>query len=192
MEQELRRGAFTVLQSEQSEQINLGPLRLSLRVDRVDQVEDGVVLVDYKTGAKADRNQWEGERPEEPQLPLYTLLRSSQEIQGLAFARVRVGREMRWNGYQASEGILPGRAPEMAEDLRGRVAAWRATLTQLAEDFHAGRAEVRPKSYIDNCTHCAQRLLCRLDPATLLEMARDEDADVTNDPEAASAGDLHG
>ncbi len=45
--------------------------------------------------------------------------------------------------------------------------AWRKTLVQLATDFSEGRTEVSPKEYVRNCKRCAQRLLCRLDPASL-------------------------
>jgi NifB/MoaA-like Fe-S oxidoreductase len=37
----------------------------------------------------------------------------------------------------------------------------------LAEDFHSGKTDVRPKNYPDTCKYCQQRLLCRLDVTTL-------------------------
>ena len=48
-------------------------LEFAVSIDRVDRLADGArVLIDYKTGnAAAD---WRGERPDNPQLPIYALL----------------------------------------------------------------------------------------------------------------------
>ena len=139
--------------------------QVRVRADRVDALSDGrQIILDYKTGQLKSRG-WEGERPDEPQLPLYTLLAEPEELKGVAFAKVRAGREMKWQGYQAEAGILPVSRAKNVRDLGPLVEEWRETLTQLAEDFAAGRANVSPKSYAVNCTHCAQRLLCRFNPA---------------------------
>jgi RecB family exonuclease len=166
LEQELCRGPFEVVDVERKELVTVGPLTLEVRVDRVDAVDDGSFFVDYKTGAAADPKQWAGPRPDDPQLPLYTLLAESDELKGVAFAKVRAGREMKWQGYQAEEGILP-RTRTNVQDMASLTSAWREVLTQLAEDFAAGRADVRPKSFQVNCVRCAQRLLCRVDPSSL-------------------------
>jgi ATP-dependent helicase/nuclease subunit B len=175
--EELKRGPFTIVDSEHAQAVTVGPLTLDVRFDRIDRLEDGgFFLVDYKTGYAADPKQWEGERPDEPQLPLYALLNEEHELRGMAFAKVRAGREMKWAGYQAEEGILPGKSKNNVRDLATLMDEWRVTLTQLAVDFAEGKADVRPKSYAVNCVRCAQRLLCRLDPSTLLESAgNDED-----------------
>ncbi len=62
LEQELRRGPFTVSDVERKELVTVGPLTLEVRVDRVDSVEDGLFFVDYKTGADVDPKQWAGPR----------------------------------------------------------------------------------------------------------------------------------
>jgi probable DNA repair protein len=177
LDQELRRGPFSVSDVERKELVTVGPLTLEVRVDRIDAVGEGVFFVDYKTGYAADPKQWAGPRPDDPQLPLYTLLTEAEELKGVAFAKVRAGREMKWLGYQAEEGILPtSRANVM--DMASLVEQWRKTLTRLAEDFAAGKADVLPKSYEQNCTHCAQRLLCRIDPTSLQSSAEDVDEEV--------------
>jgi hypothetical protein len=65
-----------------------------------------------------------------------------------------------------------------AENLEAQVAEWREVLTALAEDFHSGEARVDPKQYPQTCAHCDQRLVCRLDPATLDANSLDEDSAV--------------
>ena len=179
LEEELRRGPFTVSDVERKELVTVGPLTLEVRVDRVDAVSDGLFFVDYKTGASVDPKQWAGPRPDDPQLPLYTLLAEPDELKGMAFAKVRAGREMKWHGYQAMEGILPG-SKSNVRDIAALADEWRHVLVHLAEDFAAGRADVRPKSFATNCVRCAQRLLCRVDPASLLEFA-DENVDEAED-----------
>ena len=168
LEQELRRGPFAVSDVERKELVTVGPLTLEVRVDRVDTVGDGLFFVDYKTGADVDPKQWSGPRPDDPQLPLYTLLAEADELKGVAFAKVRAGRDMKWHGYQAEEGILPvSRSKTNIRDIASLADEWRQVLTQLAEDFAAGKAEVYPKSFAINCARCAQRLLCRIDPSSL-------------------------
>lgn len=180
LEEELRRGPFTVLAVEQDEVVTIGPLTFKVRMDRIDRVGDGVFFVDYKTGYMADPKQWIGDRPDEPQLPLYALLPETNELKGMAFAKVRAGRDMKWAGYQAEEGILPAsKSKANVRDLSQLVEEWRHTLTRLAEDFALGKAEVRPKSFGVNCARCAQRLLCRVDPNSL--GASGEDAAVEED-----------
>lgn len=73
LEIEIGRTPFSVVARETAHEVVLGPLRLGTRADRVDRLQDGRrVLIDYKTG-EADPNDWLGPRPDEPQLPLYSL-----------------------------------------------------------------------------------------------------------------------
>jgi probable DNA repair protein len=179
---ELARPAFEVTQREQQfEDLAIGPLLLSLRVDRVDRIlgedgqELGEVILDYKTGA-ASPKMWETDRPDEPQLPLYAALRGPGTVAGVAFASLRAGNDLGVRGLAAREGILPRHAGQTAPTLEEQIAAWRTVLTNLAIDFADGDARVRPKNYPETCQYCQQRLLCRLDPATLGDPQEDADA----------------
>ena len=51
-------------------------------------------------------------------------------------------------------------------------------LENLARDFAAGKADVSPKEFPFTCTHCQQRLLCRLDVAALT--ADDEETEAVD------------
>ena len=71
LDHERSRGGFTVLATEGQRAAGLGTLKLSLRLDRVDQLASGErVVIDYKTGRAAVPSLL-GERLDEPQLPLY-------------------------------------------------------------------------------------------------------------------------
>jgi probable DNA repair protein len=178
---ELARPPFEVqLREQKYEDAAIGPLLLSLRVDRVDRVfnhlgeELGEVVLDYKTG-QAGPSDWQGDRPDEPQLPLYAALRQPDTVAGIAFASLRAGREMGLRGLAAGEGVLPDPAPLGFETLEDQIAEWRRILTSLASDFADGDARVRPKAYPGTCEFCQQRILCRLDPATLEDVPDEAD-----------------
>jgi ATP-dependent helicase/nuclease subunit B len=177
LELELKRKLpFTVKMSEKEfRDVLVGPLRLSVRMDRVDVVEGGEVLIDYKTGFASPKD-WLTERPNAPQLPLYAILSAPQQLQGVAFGLVRAGEGMGLKGYAVQEGVLPSKPVRLkVESLEAQVEDWRQVLVRLAEDFASGDARVAPNHYPTTCERCAQRLLCRLDVSLLEEGDDDED-----------------
>ncbi|WP_353068749.1 PD-(D/E)XK nuclease family protein [Tunturibacter empetritectus] len=177
LELELERGLpFEVKLSEKEfEDVRVGPLRLSVRMDRVDVVEGGEVLIDYKTGS-ASPNDWLTQRPNAPQLPLYAILSQADQLQGVAFGLVKAGKDRGLQGYAASDGVLPKptRLKEAAT-LEAQVERWREVLAELAEEFHSGEARVSPKTFPGTCAHCGQRILCRLNVSLLEEEEEQED-----------------
>ncbi|RZU39491.1 PD-(D/E)XK nuclease family protein [Edaphobacter modestus] len=173
---ELNRGPFTVkLSEEEFRDVRIGPLRLNVRVDRVDVTENGEVIIDYKTGG-AKAAQWQTERPDEPQLPLYAVLSTAAQpemtLADIAFAQVRTGKDMAFESFtrKITAGKEASKRPEFS--LEDQLVRWRGILENLASEFHHGLPLVDPKSYPTTCAHCAQRILCRLNPA-----AFDEDFD---------------
>ncbi len=175
LDMERTRPAFAVKLSEKNfEDVRIGPLRLSVRVDRVDVTEAGELLIDYKTGV-ASPNDWLTERPDAPQLPLYAVL-AEEQVKGVAFGLVRAGKELGLKGY-AAEAEMLAKAARMKMPFDMQVEEWRRVLEGLATAFHSGDARVSPKSYPKTCRYCAQRELCRLD-VSLLEEEEDEEADL--------------
>ena len=173
---ELARAPFLVLETETKKNIEVGPIKLDVRVDRIDMVQDGRVLIDYKTGSSAHPRQWGIPRPEEPQLPLYAMLFPPEDVKGIAFAKLIVGEGMRWHGMQSEAGILPsGKRGDKIEDLALRMEEWRAELEHLAHAFADGDAEVAPKDPIATCQYCAQRILCRVSELHLTITSDDEE-----------------
>lgn len=164
---ELQRSPFRISDSETELPLEVGPLTLKVRYDRIDEVDGGFFLVDYKTGATAHPNQWHGDRPDEPQLPLYAFPFEPDQLKGLAFAKVRPGSEMKWLGYEADKGILPASRSNQLVDMPYLLNDWRSALIQLATDFANGQTNVDPKLFPHTCEHCNQRLLCRVNPANL-------------------------
>ena len=173
LDTELMRTPFTVAEMEYKvPAARLGPLLLTMRVDRIDHVEtaDGPVslLIDYKTG-EAERSGWFGDRPDAPQLPVYAIAGGIADVRGIAFGRVRVGRNgMDFQEMLADRSLLGiGSSQRNEPGFDERMAEWQRDLTALAEAFARGDAAVEPKDYMTTCKGCASRLLCRVDVAKL-------------------------
>ena len=170
LELERSRPDFEVVGMEAPLEQHLAGLPLSLRVDRIDRVGDGLVILDYKTG-QAAIHQWRGTRPDAPQLPLYAVL-SGAPVSGVAFA-VAGAHEAAFRGVGSSGELLPGmHAAERFEltderetgfsweDVRRRWAGW---LAVLATRHCEGDAAVDPK-LPQTCRSCHLQTLCRVAP----------------------------
>lgn len=137
---EKARPPFTVVATEQRQEIDYAGLKLTLFIDRIDELENGErLLIDYKTGADLKTNQWLGERPDEPQLPLYAVTQS-EHIKGLAFAQLNP-KALQWIGLGELSSPLPGLKPPQ-EDWQTQLREWDSVLSALASDFIAGDARV--------------------------------------------------
>jgi ATP-dependent helicase/nuclease subunit B len=161
LEIEKARDAFTVQATEQERLVSLGGLQVRTRADRIDQLPSGrEIILDYKTGM-LKWTGWEGDRPDEPQLPLYCAT-SAEPIAGAAFAVIRIG-ELAFRGATEEGASLPGLKEMRAEAPRsfsGQLEEWRRVLERLAANFRAGLAEVDPKH--GACDLCGLRALCRI------------------------------
>lgn len=174
LELEKQRVPFRVVEKEQKHEATAGGIRVQLKIDRIDELADGrQVVIDYKTG-EVKPSQWFGERPDEPQLPLYSMAVGG-DIAGVLFAQVKAGG-MAFNGVAEDDGLAPGvksyeslkqtrEANSWSEVLRD----WRTTMERLGETFRSGEASVDPKQYPDTCTYCELKPLCRINELTVLD-----------------------
>jgi ATP-dependent helicase/nuclease subunit B len=155
------RPAFTVAGIEAERVVAIAGLQVRVRADRVDALPDGrEIILDYKTGQLKSRG-WEGERLDEPQLPLYCAT-SEHPVAGAAFAMIRTG-ELRFRGLTAADVSLPSitkMSIDPALPFERQLLDWRRVLERLAEGFRAGHAEVDPKP--GACDNCGLRALCRI------------------------------
>ena len=158
---EKSRDWFTVHATEQDHLVTLGGMQIRTRADRIDHLANGrAIILDYKTGMLRWTG-WEGDRPDEPQLPLYCAT-SGEPIAGAAFAVIRID-ELVFRG-STEEGVsLPALKEMRAEaplSFAQQVQEWRRVLERLAVTFRAGLAEVDPKQ--GACDLCGLRALCRI------------------------------
>jgi RecB family exonuclease len=190
LEYEAARLPFTVAATEVPASPTIASLALDLRLDRIDRLNDGSLLViDYKSGCVSPKS-WELPRPDDVQLPLYASFGLDQgaELGGLVFAKVHAAKvEFAGRVGDAKATLLPelsgtsGLAKNRltAEDLIG----WREYIEQMARDFLAGRAEVDPRKYPETCERCGLQTLCRIQEAGAQFEAEDDAEDSEADDE---------
>jgi ATP-dependent helicase/nuclease subunit B len=179
LEYEKMRGSFTVIATEDKRRVEVGGLTFNARLDRVDEIESGTrIVIDYKTRAPSVGSML-GERPDEPQLPLY-LVAAEPAAAAVAFAQVKAG-DMRFAALARDGDLLPGVKAFAESYYRDRydswrhvVDAWRADLARIAAGFAGGDAAVEPKQYPRTCRYCDVKPFCRI--YERLENALDEDA----------------
>lgn len=146
------------------------PLIISYRADRIDRTDDGaLVLIDFKTsGTAKTKALWKGERPDEPQLPLYAafLLDQGRRVEGLAFANLSARDKCSLDGLaprEMGDKLKPARKKkdEPEPEWDDVIGGLRATVDRLARAYLDGDARVTPGS-TKICGYCRSQALCRI------------------------------
>jgi len=184
IELEKARDPFEVVGFEQEilQEIEGQPIRLV--IDRIDRLPGGEsVIIDYKTG-KVDAKNWFGDRPEDPQLPLYAISADTAPA-AIAFAVIR-DEECLYRGVVTREGIFPGLPPrpgvhnnpiiEAGQNIQATIDTWRSTLHRLMAEFLAGEAAIDPRNGRKTCvnSYCELQPLCRINELEQLRTARNQ------------------
>ena len=198
-----RRDEWTVVATEAGASITLDDVELGpMRIDRVDELvptQDGkfstlggvkldseltdggdghpgenLAIIDYKTSStKSGIGKWMGDRPREPQLPLYALalekngttggeVAAGAKVATIAFGNLLSRAELSFGSpldFRLDKTRIVNRAnwPGWEE----AVSRWRTTLTRLARDYKNGVVDVDPVKQ-DACTWCDRQSLCRV------------------------------
>jgi ATP-dependent helicase/nuclease subunit B len=163
------RSDYAIRALEQDIVLDIAPLEIRLRVDRIDQLPDGSdVIIDYKSGRCAVKD-WLGERPAKPQLLLYALgddgAQDKPPVAGIAFAQLRP-RDCKYVGAGV-EAFAPGIKTDMeklsqeGEDWASLTRHWQDTLQGLVAEFIKGEAAVSPATS-SACNYCGMESLCRV------------------------------
>lgn len=154
---EAERAPFEVVALEEKRKLRVAGLELSGRIDRIDRLgSGGHAVIDYKTG-RTTPQEWLGERPEDPQVPLYAL--NAEDVSAAAFAKLKAG-EMRYMGFSRAKDAIP--KVQAAKNWETLVAGWRKELEALGTGFAAGEARVDPKKMLQTCRYCDLQPLCRV------------------------------
>jgi probable DNA repair protein len=155
---ERERPPFTVVAMEVKRELRVSGLKLQGRIDRMDRLEaGGHAVIDYKTGNPSP-NQWTGERPEDPQLPLYAL-NAAEPVTVVAFAKLKTGA-MRYMGQAERKDLVPEVRP--AKDWNALLEGWKKAIEALGAGFASGDARVDPKKLLATCRYCDLQPLCRV------------------------------
>ncbi len=172
---------FQVIEMEKKYSLELGGLKLLIKVDRMDRLADGSrVLIDYKTGATGTFSSWVGARPQRPQLPLYALAviqnsGNNDSIECMAYGQVRhadciyrgisINQEFHLDTKENKPKVVPlekarvGHRP-LSLDWKELLTYWENVLGKLAQSFAKGHAEVNPRD-LKVCGNCNLLSLCR-------------------------------
>ena len=109
---------------------------LSVRVDRLDRLDDGTVaIIDFKTGDRATSADWFGPRLRDAQVPLYAI-QTAEPVGAAVVARVRPAGTS-YSGVWP-DAAFAGRAARLAADWPAQLKDWRTQLERLAEEFATG------------------------------------------------------
>lgn len=179
---EKERKPFRVDSLERWQNVKINDLLLKVRIDRVDRLQDGsIVVIDYKTGDISLADCF-GERLNEPQLPLYCFVEGGKDkVKGVVLGIVNV-KGCKFIGITEEEDLFPKVKTADAQqrlfidlnilgaiDERDPLLSWDkltnywgSILNQLANDFIGGKAEVMPKDLSITCQYCSLPGLCRI------------------------------
>ncbi len=167
LQHEKNRSPFKVLHLEKSSQTKLSKLKLNLKIDRVDILENGqTLLIDYKSNAPSTQC-WAPTQFMEPQLPLYCGIQNDHAPQAISFAEVKK-HQLQFRGISAEgssghpNGVKPINKSKLFEGLSWKKLThqWNEKLEQLAAEFCAGKTSVQPFAP-SACDYCDYKSLCR-------------------------------
>lgn len=175
---EKTRPYFRVTECETEHHCTIGKLPITIRQDRIDQLEDGsLFLIDYKTGENS-MNGWFEERLTDPQLPLYALFQKDNltPASGFCFAEVKTGsmglKGIVHENHPYTKTTVSKLIPlnfvkknEYGLSWDQQLEKWHQTLLTLSNDFCEGDARVDPV-HASTCSTCALKPLCRIGSAS--------------------------
>lgn len=165
---EKQRPPFHVLTHEKSVSLPLAALTIAARIDRIDTLDNGdKIIIDYKTGKQHKPAGWFHERPDDPQLPLYTLVDPTQ-TKALTFAKLIAG-QCEFSGVSDTNIDIKGiyaldklRQENKQATWDDQLAAWQSQFIALASQYANGDARVEPKHPQQSCEHCELPSFCRI------------------------------
>ena len=144
--------------------------QIKLRIDRIDRLDDGqLLLIDYKSG-KATATGWTNEFLSEPQLPLYAIALAAEENENsktssaIAFARVKAGEDQAYLGLSGAHSsaalAIKGLKAGEFEAWSGQLAAWASHIDNSIEELVNGQVylDLDAIFQIDSSYESAMRL----------------------------------
>jgi probable DNA repair protein len=158
------RPPFSVKSIEEAHKLDLGPFVISIKVDRVDQIQStGKALpIDYKLGSAPVRNLHLADTLTDLQLPVYSL--TEENLEGVGYASLK-SDNAKFSGLADKESECVNRAAGV--DIRAssvsmseQVEQWKQRLQELAQGYVEGQVNITPS--LASCEYCPSKLICRV------------------------------
>jgi probable DNA repair protein len=154
------RPRFSVIEYEKKYKIKIGRMTFNVKIDRIDQYEDGSrLLIDYKTGAKKPISQWKI-GPTSLQMPIYVTYAGIKDISAAGIGYVH-NNDVKLIGLSSySQNPIDGELKDCSSSKKDEdqwqylVNFWRTTISDLASKFLSGDAKMvfEKDSDLENCT----------------------------------------
>jgi ATP-dependent helicase/DNAse subunit B len=162
---ELKRPAFTIENIESTTQFSIQDFNLTMRLDRVDRLDDNSLLVmDYKTSQQASTQGWYDDRLTSPQIPLY-VLSLGQSCQSATLALVKRG-DPKFVGISKNQTDIKGIRTTDKDEKHWQWPSlqdkWQQQVNNLAFEIKQGYAAVMPDPTSNPCQYCDCYLVCRV------------------------------
>jgi len=168
---EAQRPQFRVKSVEQSIKADIDGHILTIQLDRVDVLEDqSLAIIDYKTG-EVKAKDWFGERPEQPQLPMYSVVVDGKKeaVGAILYGKVKYS-ECSFVGIAEDQTMVSGVKKNFTDDttmnpehlsFQQQVNQWRNNLYQLMAEYSEGESAVAPRDE-KACQYCDLHGFCRI------------------------------
>lgn len=158
---EMERPPFKIIHIELGAKFHLNGSELSVRIDRIDELENGDWLViDYKTGQPSISSLFD-ERLSEPQLPMYALMEDN--IKAIVYGQLQQ-RAIKNKGISQDDLDIKGVATiEKKQSLtwQEQCQKWHGSISELLQEYLDGNIAPTPNSEV-LCTNCQYQTLCGL------------------------------
>ena len=145
IQHELKRDDFEVKETEKNILIQLSHLNFNIKIDRIDEVGQNKIVIDYKSGAQKSFNEWFLSSRGELQMPFYALFSSNHPVDAIAIGLIN-NLKPKWIGVGQDRNLLQGIKDPCSlnyqswEELLG---FWKSRIHDAAEDFEKGYAGVK-------------------------------------------------
>jgi probable DNA repair protein len=157
---------FTVISLELPLTFSCEGLVFDLKVDRIDELENGTLLIlDYKTG-NSSKSLWLDSRLKDPQMPVYYFAHENR-VGALCFANTK---GLNFNGVSESDVGIKGICVVETNN-NGKLKNfeswdqldrhWKQCINTLVNEVKDGFASVTPESP-GICNFCGRQSLCRI------------------------------
>ena len=145
IQHELKRGDFEVKETEKNIPIHLGCLNFNIKIDRIDEVNQKNIVIDYKSGATKTINEWFLNAYGDLQMPFYALFASNKPIDAIAIGIINSPKPQ-WIGIGRDRGLLQGIKDAAAIDYQSwddLIGFWKYRIDEAVKSYESGNAAIK-------------------------------------------------